>query len=97
MQLHLQSRVSRSVFMASFIAALSALASGADGLEDIRSIIDQAPARLKDGGWLLFEHGWDQAEDVARLMQAAGFEQVQHRQDLAGIARCTGGCRSGKA
>uniref|UniRef100_UPI00325FC8A2 N5-glutamine methyltransferase family protein n=3 Tax=Comamonadaceae TaxID=80864 RepID=UPI00325FC8A2 len=76
---------------------LSALASGADGLEDIRSIIDQAPARLKDGGWLLFEHGWDQAEDVARLMQAAGFEQVQHRHDLAGIARCTGGCRSGKA
>lgn len=76
---------------------LSALASGADGLEDIRSIIDQAPARLKDGGWLLFEHGWDQAEDVARLMQAAGFGQVQHRHDLAGIARCTGGCRTGKA
>ena len=76
---------------------LSALASGADGLEDIRSIIDQAPAHLKAGGWLLFEHGWDQAEDVAQLMQAAGFEQVQHRHDLAGIARCTGGCRSGKA
>ena len=76
---------------------LSALASGADGLEDIRSIIDQAPARLKDGGWLLFEHGWDQAEDVAQLMQAAGFGQVQHRHDLAGIARCTGGCRTGKA
>ena len=75
---------------------LSALASGADGLEDIRSIIEQAPARLKDGGWLLFEHGWDQAEDVAGLMRAAGFGQVQHRQDLAGIARCTGGCRTHK-
>ncbi|WP_057091561.1 peptide chain release factor N(5)-glutamine methyltransferase [Comamonas thiooxydans] len=76
---------------------LSALASGADGLEDIRSIIDQTPAHLKAGGWLLFEHGWDQAEDVAQLMQAAGFGQVQHRHDLAGIARCTGGCRTGKA
>ena len=76
---------------------LSALASGADGLEDIRSIIEQAPAHLKGGGWLLFEHGWDQAEDVARLMRAAGFGQVQHRHDLAGIARCTGGCRPDKA
>ena len=74
---------------------LSALASGADGLEDIRSIIAQAPAQLKAGGWLLFEHGWDQAHDVAQLMQAAGFEQVQHRNDLAGIARCTGGCWPG--
>lgn len=74
---------------------LSALASGADGLEDIRSIIAQAPAQLKAGGWLLFEHGWDQAHAVAALMQAAGFEQVQHRNDLAGIARCTGGCWPG--
>lgn len=70
---------------------LSALASGADGLEDIRSIIAQAPAQLKTGGWLIFEHGWDQAADVAQLMQSAGFVQVQHRQDLAGIERCTGG------
>lgn len=76
---------------------LSALTSGADGLEDIRSIIDQAPAQLKKGGWLIFEHGWDQAHDVAQLMQTAGFEQVQHRSDLAGIARCTGGSWSGKA
>ncbi len=70
---------------------LAALASGADGLEDIRSIIDQAPTCLKNGGWLLFEHGWDQATDVAQLLQAAGFAEVQHRHDLAGIARCTGG------
>lgn len=76
---------------------LSALASGADGLEDIRSIIAQAPARLKAGGWLIFEHGWDQAADVAQLMQVAGFVQVQHRQDLAGIERCTGGQWPGKA
>ena len=76
---------------------LSALASGADGLEDIRSIIAQAPARLKAGGWLIFEHGWDQAADVAQLMQTAGFVQVQHRQDLAGIELCTGGQWPGKA
>lgn len=76
---------------------LSALASGNDGLEDIRSITAQAPEYLKAGGWLIFEHGWDQAEDVANLLQTAGFVDVQHRHDLAGIARCTGGCWPGKA
>lgn len=76
---------------------LSALASGSDGLEDIRSITAQAPEYLKAGGWLIFEHGWDQAEDVASLLQTAGFAEVQHRHDLAGIARCTGGCWPGKA
>lgn len=69
---------------------LSALASGADGLEDIRTIIAQTPAVLRPGGWLLFEHGWDQAADVAALLTQAGFAEVQHRHDLAGIARCTG-------
>jgi len=71
---------------------LSALASGADGLDDIRAIIDQAPAHLAPGGWLLIEHGWDQAPAVQALLEAAGFAQVQSRNDLAGIARCTGGC-----
>lgn len=68
-----------------------ALTSGQDGLDDIRAIIAQAPARLAAGGWLLIEHGWDQAEAVAALLQDSGFTQVQHRHDLAGIARCTGG------
>lgn len=68
-----------------------ALTSGTDGLDDIRAICAQASARLAPGGWLLIEHGWDQAPAVATLLQAAGFTQVQHRQDLAGIARCTGG------
>ena len=76
---------------------LSALASGADGLEDIRTIIAQAPAVLRPGGWLLFEHGWDQAADVAALLTQAGFAEVQHRHDLAGIARCTGARWPGKA
>ena len=69
---------------------LQALASGADGLEDIRTIMKQAPAHLKAGGWLLFEHGWDQAEAVRELFTGAGWQQVQSRRDLAGIERCTG-------
>lgn len=75
---------------------LSALASGADGLDDIRAIIAQAPARLAPGGWLLLEHGWDQAEAVQALLHAAGFDQVQSRHDLAGIARCSGGTMPAK-
>ena len=70
---------------------LQALASGADGLEDIRAIVAQAPAHLKPGGWLLLEHGWDQAPAVCTLLHSAGLEQVQGRKDLAGIVRCSGG------
>ena len=69
---------------------LQALVSGQDGLDDIRQIIAQAPAHLAPGGWLLLEHGWDQAHQVQALLRHAGFEQVQTRQDLAGIGRCTG-------
>ncbi|QEA14047.1 peptide chain release factor N(5)-glutamine methyltransferase [Comamonas flocculans] len=68
-----------------------ALVSGADGLADIRAIVGQAPARLRPGGWLLLEHGHDQASQVQALMQESGFIQVQGRKDLAGITRCTGG------
>ncbi|GDY35907.1 peptide chain release factor N(5)-glutamine methyltransferase [Acidovorax sp. NB1] len=70
---------------------LQALASGADGLDDIRTIIAQAPAHLQTGGWLLLEHGYNQAQAVQALLAAHGFAQVQSRNDLAGIARCTGG------
>ena len=70
---------------------LSALTSGADGLDDIRSLICQAPARLAPGGWLLLEHGYDQAHAVQHLLHEAGYSGVQSRTDLAGIARCTGG------
>lgn len=70
---------------------LQALASGADGLEDIRTIVARAPAHLKPGGWLLLEHGWDQAPAVCALLRSAGLEQVQGRKDLAGIVRCSGG------
>jgi release factor glutamine methyltransferase len=70
---------------------LQALASGADGLDDIRTIISQAPARLLPGGWLLLEHGYDQADAVRALLQDAGFVHVRSRQDLASVERCTGG------
>ena len=70
---------------------LQALASGIDGLDDIRSIAQQAPVHLLPGGWLLLEHGWDQAPAVQALLLAAGFVQVQSRKDLAGIGRCSGG------
>lgn len=70
---------------------ISALTSGPDGLMDIRHIIQTAPCHLCSGGWLLMEHGYDQEEAVRDLMQRQGFENVQSRKDLAGIARCTGG------
>ena len=70
---------------------LRALASGADGLDDIRQIIDQCPKHLHPGGWLLLEHGYDQAGPVCDLLLKRGFFQVQSRPDLAGIARCSGG------
>ncbi len=69
---------------------LQALASGTDGLDDIRTIIHQAGDHLLPGGWLL-EHGYDQADAVRALLAAAGLNNVQSRQDLAGIERCSGG------
>ena len=68
-----------------------ALVGGADGLDDIRTITLQAPAHLKTGGWLLLEHGFEQATAVQALLLQAGFANVQSRKDLAGIPRCTGG------
>jgi release factor glutamine methyltransferase len=68
-----------------------ALTAGADGLDDLRLIIAAAPGHLAGGGWLLLEHGWDQAAAVGDLLRARGFEAVGSRTDLAGILRCTGG------
>jgi release factor glutamine methyltransferase len=69
----------------------SALVAGADGLDDIRRIVRDAPAHLAEGGWLLLEHGHDQAAPVRQLLAERGFAEVQSRDDLAGIARCSGG------
>jgi release factor glutamine methyltransferase len=70
---------------------LQALTAGADGLDDLRAIVAQAAAHLRPGGWLLLEHGYNQAAAVRALLVAAGFGAVQSRTDLAGIARCSGG------
>jgi release factor glutamine methyltransferase len=70
---------------------LQALVSGADGLDDLRQIIEQAAQHLQSGGWLMLEHGYDQAAPVRELLAAAGFEDVQSRKDLNGIERCSGG------
>lgn len=70
---------------------LSALAAGTDGLDDIRSIIDGASAHLKAAGWLLLEHGYDQAAAVRGLLDRAGFERVGSERDLAGIERVSSG------
>ena len=70
---------------------LQALASGADGLDDLRQIIQEAPAHLLSGGWLLLEHGYDQASWVRALLAESGFTEVQSRRDLSGIERCSGG------
>lgn len=70
---------------------LEALVSGADGLDDIRNIVQNAKMHLREGGWLLLEHGWQQATQVRALLQTAGYKQVQSKMDLAGIERCSGG------
>ena len=69
----------------------SALTAGPDGLDDIRELVARAPGHLLPGGWLLLEHGHDQADAVCALLEQAGFEEVGSRNDIAGIARCSGG------
>ena len=70
-----------------------ALAAGADGLDCIRKIAACAPAHLVPGGWLLLEHGYDQADAVADLLVAAGFREIRRWQDLGGVDRVSGGRR----
>jgi release factor glutamine methyltransferase len=69
----------------------TALCSGVDGLEDLRSIVAQAPFALRGGAWLLLEHGHDQADAVRSLLCEAGFKAVTSRCDLAGQVRASGG------
>ncbi|MES2313741.1 MAG: peptide chain release factor N(5)-glutamine methyltransferase [Pseudomonadota bacterium] len=70
---------------------IGALASGLDGLDDIRRIVRDAPARLHPGGWLLFEHGWNQGEASRALLQEAGYAEVFTAQDLERRDRVSGG------
>jgi release factor glutamine methyltransferase len=70
-----------------------ALTPGGDGLGAIERIVEGAAGHLAPGGWLLVEHGFDQAPAVRDLLVAHGFVQVSTRADLAGVARCSGGRR----
>ncbi|VWX57971.1 N5-glutamine methyltransferase, modifies release factors RF-1 and RF-2 [Burkholderiales bacterium 8X] len=70
---------------------LTALVAGDDGLRDLRRIVQDAPDHLVEGGWLLLEHGFDQAAAVRSLLEKRGFDEVQSRRDLAGIERASGG------
>lgn len=71
----------------------TALAAGPAGLDDIRRIVAGAPDFLVPGGWLLLEHGYDQAEAVRALLAARGLVEVASARDLAGIERITFGRR----
>lgn len=65
----------------------SALVAGHDGLDDLRLIIAQAPQHLAAGGWLMLEHGYDQAVAVRDLLLSQGFIEVHSRVDLGGHER----------
>lgn len=65
----------------------SALVAGSDGLDDIRLIVAQAPGYLDASGWLLLEHGYDQAVAVRKLLEDSGFVGVHSRTDLGGHER----------
>lgn len=71
----------------------SALASGADGLEDLRMIADEATSHLNENGWLMVEHGWNQGAEVRALFVAAGFTEVRTAHDLEKRDRVTLGRR----
>jgi release factor glutamine methyltransferase len=71
---------------------LSALASGLDGLDDIRRISAQAMRYLNPHGWLMLEHGYNQAQQVRAILQQSNFQQLFSASDLAGIERVSGGC-----
>lgn len=67
----------------------TALVAQDEGMADYRQIIEQASTRLKPGGWILFEHGYDQATAVAECLAQKGFQTISHRTDLAGQVRNT--------
>lgn len=72
-----------------------ALVAGPTGLEMIGAIIAEAPRHLQDEGWLLLEHGYDQAAAVADLLRVAGYRRIQTWRDASGHERVSGGQRDG--
>jgi release factor glutamine methyltransferase len=70
----------------------SALVSSGSGLADLQHLVSGAPAQLKEHGWLLLEHGFEQGATVRQMLRDTGFAQVSTRCDLAGQERISGGC-----
>jgi release factor glutamine methyltransferase len=62
-----------------------------DGLDSIRAIVAGAAGHLEPGGWLVFEHGYDQREAARALLEDAGFTDIVMIDDLAGVPRVAGG------
>ena len=73
----------------------AALFAGRDGLDIIRRLIPQALGHLEPGGWLLFEHGYDQGEAARALLVEAGFVDVSTRKDYGGNERVAAGRKTG--
>ena len=71
---------------------VAALMSGADGLDALRCVVGGARERLVPGGWLIVEHGFDQAPAVRDLFERAGFSSLESSRDLSGIPRVAAGC-----
>ncbi|MBK6738326.1 MAG: peptide chain release factor N(5)-glutamine methyltransferase [Haliea sp.] len=69
----------------------SALVAAQQGLADLQHLVAGAPAHLCSGGWLLLEHGFEQADAVRQMLAAAGFDTISTRRDVAGQERITGG------
>lgn len=69
---------------------IDALTDHADGLTALRTLCGGAAPHLVSGGWLLMEHGYDQAPAVREMLSRSGFRDVQSWRDLAGIERVTG-------
>lgn len=73
----------------------TALTDEANGMMHISAIIDGAARHLNPGGWLLIEHGYDQAAAVRTLLQKSGWQHAQSWKDLAGIERVSGAVLEG--
>lgn len=67
-----------------------ALDGGEDGLDLIRRIVQESPSRLDQGGRILVESGFEQAAEIARLMERAGLRDIRSYRDLAGLERVSG-------
>ncbi|NHZ78077.1 peptide chain release factor N(5)-glutamine methyltransferase [Massilia sp. CCM 8695] len=75
---------------------VGALTDHADGLSALRTIVAGAPRHLAPQGWLLMEHGYDQAARVRALLAGGGYTGVQSWRDLSGIERVSGGQAAGQ-